>query len=302
MGNIFATESGSEISSGLAFIPFAVLMIIFALLYSRGKNKYAPYINALNKKDYALKDFFPVGFSFLEIIRYPYSNTFDRTMRQRTTELYTAEFSEFYLRVTYAQAVTAAFIGLLLGSLIFGAMNGDITYLILGIGLGGVLGWASFKDVKKKVEERHTKISMELPELTNQILILSGAGLTLKGALIKIAKEMPAEGPLYVALQKAVDRMSLGATDEQALDGLVSSCNTIEVRRFVSVLLQNMHRGGTDVLIALSEIGKELWAERRATAQRIAEETSTKLLFPMVLMLLAVIILVAVPAVMSMGM
>ena len=74
-----------------------------------------------------------------------------------------------------------------------------------------------------------------------------------------------------------------------------------EMRRFVSVILQNMHRGGSDVLTALREIGKELWSARKAAARRVAEETSTKLLFPMVLMLIAVIILAIAPAVMGMG-
>lgn len=69
-----------------------------------------------------------------------------------------------------------------------------------------------------------------------------------------------------------------------------------------SVLIQNMNRGGTDVLLALREIGKELWNERRATAKRVAEQAGTKLLFPMMLMLLAVILIVAAPAVMSLSM
>ena len=73
------------------------------------------------------------------------------------------------------------------------------------------------------------------------------------------------------------------------------------VRRLVSVLLQNMQRGGTEVLYALREIGQELWEGRKAAARQIAEETTTKLLFPMMLMLLAVILLVAAPAVMSMN-
>jgi tight adherence protein C len=85
------------------------------------------------------------------------------------------------------------------------------------------------------------------------------------------------------------------------MDALCIKCNMPAVRRMTSVLVQNMNRGGTDVLLVLKEIGKELWNDRRATAKRMAEQAGTKLLFPMMLMLLAVIVIVAAPAIMSLG-
>ena len=139
------------------------------------------------------------------------------------------------------------------------------------------------------------------PDRFGDIIILSGAGLTIRAALLKISAEMPASGPLYQALAKTTEKMEHGATDEEALDQLTVACNMPQVRRFVSVILQNMHRGGADVLVALQDIGKELWEARKAAARQIAEETSTKLLFPMMLMLIAVILLVAAPAVMGMA-
>lgn len=288
-------------NSSLVFLPFLIVMAVFALLYVRGKKKYQELISALNKKEYGLKDFFPAGFAFMDAIHYKYNTNYDRGLRRQLRELYPEEFVEFYLRVTYAQAVSTGLIGLLLGSLFYGAMDGDITMLVFGVAIALVLMWVTFNGITQKVNDRHSMISLELPELTNQILILSGAGLTIKAALKKIADEMPTTGPLYTALKKAVEKMNLGKTDEEALDEITVTCNIPEVRRFVSVILMNIDRGGSEVLMALNEIGKELWDARRATAQRIAEETSTKLLFPMMLMLLAVILLVAAPAVMSMG-
>lgn len=285
----------------LSFIPFLICLIVFAVPYLKGKEKFAPYVAALDKKVYGLKDFFPAGFMIMEWSGYDYSKAIDRQYRICLRELVAEEYVEFYLHVIWAQAVSNALIGLLMGTLFFGAMNGDVTMLIVGIGLGGVLAYTAFSDVKKQVEHRHNLVSMSLPDLTNQILILSGAGMTLRAALIKISKEMPLDGPLYETLGRVTEKMEYGATDEEALELFNTSCNIPQVRRFVSVLLQNMQRGGTDVLLALREIGKELWDNRRAAAKQIAEETTTKMLFPMVLMLLAVILLVAAPAVMGMG-
>ena len=285
----------------IALIPFLILLVLFALLNSGGKKKYGAMLQALDKKEYNLKDFMPAGFALMGMTRYDYSNNLDRTLRRQLAELYPAEYVEFYLRVIWAQAATAALLGLLLTTLFFGATQGTVMYLVLGLALTAALAWASFADVKKKVDKRHAQVAIDLPDLTNQIIILSGAGLTLRAALLKIAAEMPAETPLYEMLGRVAEKMDHGASDEEAMDLLTTQCNMPEMRRFVSVILQNMQRGGSDVLTALREIGKELWSARKAAAQRVAEETSTKLLFPMMFMLFAVILLVAAPAVMGMG-
>ena len=285
----------------IALIPFLILMVAFALLNSAGKKKFGAFLQALDKKEYNLKDVMPAGFALMDAVHYDYTSGLDRTLRRQLAELYPAEYVEFYLRVIWAQAATATMLGLLMSTLFFGATQGTVTYLIPGLGLTAALAWASFADVKKKVDKRHAQVAIDLPDLTNQIIILSGAGLTLRAAILKIANEMPAETPLYQMLGKVAEKMDHGASDEEALDLLTTQCNMPEMRRFVSVILQNMHRGGSDVLTALREIGKELWSARKAAARRVAEETSTKLLFPMVLMLIAVIILAIAPAVMGMG-
>lgn len=285
----------------ITLIPFLILLVAFAVLNSKGKKEYAAHVQALDKNEYSMKDFMPVGFALMGMTKYDYSNNIDRTLRRQLAELYPQEFVEFYVRVIWAQAATSGVLGLLLSALFFGAGGGSVLYLVFGLALTAVLVWATFSDVKKKVDRRHAQVAIDLPDLTNQIIILSGAGLTLRAALLKIATEMPAETPLYQMLAKVAEKMEHGASDEEALDLLTTQCNMPEMRRFVSVILQNMHRGGSDVLTALREIGKELWSARKAAAQRVAEETSTKLLFPMMLMLIAVILLVAAPAVMGMG-
>ena len=290
----------AALPSGQLLLPAGLILLVILFLHLRGAKKFSSYAKALDNKAFPLAGFSVMGFSLMELIRYRYGTSLDRRLRWQMTELYTEEFSEFYLRAVWAQAATALLLGLLIGTLIY-AGTADPVWLVLGAALAAALAWATFRDVDDKINKRHHQISIELPELTNQILILSGAGLTIRGAIIKIAHELPSDGPLYAALGKAVEKMELGATNEQAFDYLTATCNMPAVRRFVSVILQNLTRGGSDVSLALYEIGKELWDARRATAQRMAEETTTKLLFPMLFMLLSVILLVAAPAVMGMN-
>ncbi len=123
--------------------------------------------------------------------------------------------------------------------------------------------------------------------------------MNLQSAIIKTANESTGTSPLYEELRKSVLMMEHGSTAEEAFDRLVVKCNMPEMRRFVSLLLQNLSRGGTDIFIALHDIGQEQWQNRKADAMKFSEEANTKLLFPMMLMLFAVILMCAAPAVMS---
>lgn len=280
----------------IIYLGITLAIVVFLLLMS-GK-KFQPMTEALDKKEFGFRDLFPIGFQALEMSGYKYGTAFDRNMRRQLRELYDSDFVEFYLRVYWAGAVTFIFVGFLLSG-ILNLFMGNLG-LIVGLGFGGFVSYSWIHDIKAKIDKRHTKIMIDMPDFTNKILILSGAGMTLRAAIIKISEEMALDTPLYNTLKSCVDKMNNGATDEAAMENLSVQCNTPQMRRFVSVILQNMKRGGSDVIAALRDIGMEQWAERKATAMRISAEAETKLLFPMMLMLFSVIIVTVVPAILGM--
>lgn len=283
-----------------AAIYAAVVVVMFILFYERGKKKYTPYAEALKKEEYPLKALVPVGFSALDIAKRTYAGNLDRKLRKQLRELKDEEYVEFYLRVTWATATTYLLIGMFLSGLLALASVG-MALTVAAVAFGALLGYSAFADLDKKVAERHKKIELDLPDFTNKLLILSGAGLSIKGAMVLISKEMEKDTPFYGELKHSVYMLENGATAEEAMDSLCNRCNMPQVRRLASVLLQNMHSGGMEVLVAMREISRELWNNRRAGAKTAAEEAGTKLLFPMMLMLFAVILIVAAPAVMSLS-
>lgn len=284
-----------------AAIYAVVVIIMFLVFYEKGKKKYTSYCEALSKKEYPLKALLPIGFALVDTFKHTYASNLDRKLRRQLRELRDEEYVEFYLRVTWAMAATYFMIGLFLSGMLSLASVG-LAATIAVAGLGVLLAYMIFAEMDKKITERHKKIALDLPDFTNKLLILSGAGLSIKAAMVLISKEMERETPFYHELKHSVYMMENGATVEQAMDSLSSRCNMAEVRRLLSVLMQNMHSGGTEVLNAMREISRELWNNRRASAKTIAEEAGTKLLFPMMLMLLAVILIVAAPAIMSLSM
>lgn len=273
-------------------------VFIFYFFYRRGKKKYQGITNALEKSAFHIRDFMPAGFAVMEMIRYRYSTQFDRVLRKQLKELYDTKYTEFYLRVYWAESVTYTLLAILLSGLF--SLSGEIALSVGLVVLGIVMIYVNLMGLGSKVEERHRQITMDMPDLTNKIVILTGAGMTLRQALFKISQDLSTERPLYTELNKTMKMLEKGETAEAAFDYFMTRCNMPEIRRFVSILLLNMQRGGSDISRALSEIGKEQWVARTNAAKRYAEEASTKLLFPMMLMLFSVILLTVAPAVLGM--
>lgn len=279
---------------------FLAVLSGFLLLYLPSKNKYSIYMNAIDKTVFPLKDFMPIGFSFMDKLRYGYNNKFDRDLRKKLLELHEEEFNEFYLRVYWAAAASYFWLGLLITALFYLATN-DIIWFGIGIAVTVVLVYSAFADIQKKIDKMHLQVAMDLPDYISKIIILTGAGLTLRAAMKKVSAEMSMPTPLYNLMGQAMHNIENGMNENIALDQVVRRCNMPEMRRMIAVIEQNLQRGGSEVTIAMRTIGDEMWNNRKAKAKQIAEEAETKILFPMMLMMFAVIIMTMAPALLGMG-
>lgn len=280
---------------------FLAVFLIFTFLYYKGKSKYEKYIKAVSKKEYPMRDFLSIGFAFLEIIKYRYNTSFDRNLRKKMLQLYDEDYSEFYFRLNIAMAVSLFFIGLFMAALISMA-TGDIMLFFIGIGIAILLPYAHIKDINNKIQKIHFKVAMDLPDYISKVTILTSAGLNLRAAIKKVSLDMCEDTPLYSVMSKAINNIDNGMNEKKALDQVAVRLNTMQMRKFISVVEQNLQRGGQDVGYAMQSIGEEMWSNRKSEAKRLAQEAETKLLFPMMLMMLSVMIITVVPAVLQIQM
>lgn len=196
----------------------------------------------------------------------------------------------------YIMAAGGALISLMLG--------GDATGLVLGLGLGILVPIALIKDLHGKVQKREQQILMELPELLSKMMLLVGAGETVQRALLHCVERKGAdtEHPLYRELRQTVAEWESGFSFQQAFEHLSKRCGIQEMTVFTTTVLLNMRRGGSDFVMALRELSQTLWGKRTSISRTRGEQASSKLVFPMALILLTVIVLVGAPALMMMNM
>ncbi|MGG4221354.1 type II secretion system F family protein [Paenibacillus jamilae] len=190
------------------------------------------------------------------------------------------------------------------GALISLMLGGEATGLVLGLGLGVLVPVALVKDLHGKVQKRDQQILMELPELLSKMMLLVGAGETVQRALLHCVERKGADTihPLYRELRQTVGEWESGYSFQQAFEHLSKRCGIQEVTIFTTTVLLNMRRGGSDFVMALRELSQTLWSKRTSISRTRGEQASSKLVFPMALILLTVIVLVGAPALMMMNM
>lgn len=179
--------------------------------------------------------------------------------------------------------------------------QGETAFLgLIGAALSPFL---QLRILQKRLLMRRRSMLLDLPELVNQVLLLTNAGETVQQSLLTIVGKNTdsRDRPLLNELRLAAGELKLNVSLSKALDDMQKRCGLQEVSLFVSTVLLNYKRGGDDLSVALRTLAKELWEKRKALTRTMGEEASSKLVFPMVLIFAAVLVIVASPAVMLMN-
>jgi len=211
-----------------------------------------------------------------------------------------APFSKMYVSqiVAYAIALMAICTGL-------GAVSGDDPlFLGYGLVLAAFLPFLRVRSLDREMMRRKRQMLYALPEYLNKLILLVNAGETVQRALVRCTEgDGAADGgnPLKKELQTAAAQLENNYPFPRALEELSKRCGVQEVTMFTTTVLLNYRRGGDDVVLALRSLSHELWEKRKAMARTLGEEASSKLVFPMMLIFLVVMTIVAAPAILMMS-
>ena len=126
--------------------------------------------------------------------------------------------------------------------------------------------------------------------------MLVSAGLTLRQALLKIAQGADAQKPLYQEIIRGVHELEAGISEGNVYENIGRRCNTPQMRKFGTLLASNLRKGQEGLSALLREEASIAMAQRREIIRKKGETAGTKLLFPMLLLLLIVFVVIMVPA------
>lgn len=179
---------------------------------------------------------------------------------------------------------------------------------LLGLGvLTAAAVWYIQKEQKEKEKEkRKQSLFLAYPEFVSKLSLLLGAGMGILGALRKMEQmygKRRAKGgkqeEVYEALHRMICEMDNGMGQMRAYQMFSEDCDLQPYRKLVSLLASGQKVGNRRLLEQLNEEADRVFLERKNAARRLGEEAGTKLLLPMMMMLIIVMGIVMIPAFLS---
>ncbi|MCT4563485.1 MAG: type II secretion system F family protein [Maledivibacter sp.] len=279
---------------------FVASLIIFIALYVLSKGKYDDYIGPVDKKEYPLKSFIPLGLYIMDSVRYTYNTRYDRDLYIKLKDLYGAKNAKYYLEIHWGNKIGYLLVVLLLIGL-FGIGIGEFNsgFILISISILGAVTYGPDRDVKEKLKIRYRMIRIDFPDFINKLTLLVDAGMTVQRSLEKIVTDNKSNRPLYDELETVWLDIKGGKAESEAYEDFARRCKTPEISKFISVVLQNLRKGNAELVAILRVQGRECWEMRKNEAKKLGEEASSKLLFPMMIMFIAILIIVLTPAVLQ---
>lgn len=161
------------------------------------------------------------------------------------------------------------------------------------------------QEEQKKLQERKRQMLLDYPEIVSKLTLLLGAGMTVKRAWRKTVQDYEEIKPewgeryAYEEMARAAREMESGVTESESYERFGRRCQVQEYIKLGALLSQNLRKGTRGLTQLLTAEAVQAFEERKARARRLGEEAGTKLLAPMFLMLAVVLLIVIVPAFLS---
>lgn len=283
----------------MPLVVFMGLAFGVAALFALSVPKYRETIAPLEEKDFRLKKLIPAALLLLDLFKYRYTTGYDRKLIFAIAELRSARQAMYYLKIHWANKVVLALLALLFVTFVGAFTTVDAGYGVFSAILLAGAVWLPDRDLQEKVKKRRLSIQMDFPDFINKLTLLINAGMTVSRAWERVTLEGRKEAPLYGELSMAMQEIKAGKPEHKAYEEFAKRCRIPEVSRFVSVLLQNMRKGSSELVPMMRLFANDCWEMRRNAARRLGEEASTRLLLPMMLMFVAILLIVGTPAILS---
>ena len=230
---------------------------------------------------------------------------YSKSVKMKVSELYGKKYIDYYSEIHNGSKWLLAVLGFI-AMLAFAGINcfndehiSSIVCVVLSPIVAIALALLWDKNLDGKIEDRRDAIMIEFPEFINKLTLLVNAGMTIPKAWEKIVTDNKKNTSLYNELDVSLAEIRAGKSEAVAYEEFARRCKVKEIIKFVSVIILNLKKGGSEVVPAMRAQSDECWEMRKATARRLGEKASSKLMLPMAIMLVGIILIVALPAVLA---
>lgn len=273
------------------------LSVFYLAMLFRGR-QYAGMVE--NLTDFENKHLCTAGFAMQDMPFLVLRGKLGKNLRTQAELLYGDIYKEYYARLYYARALSVTVLILTVLLLVAGLLGGNMTVLMLMAAVIAAAGiWISQTDeMKKAVARRREACLDEFPNVITKLTLLVSSGMILYQAWQTVAESK--EGEIYTLMRQACQDVDngMGETDAYYRFGILSDSQ--DIRKFSSMLIQSMEKGGSELTGFLMQQSKELWSQKRQRSLQAGDEAATKLLIPTTMVLCGIMLIILSAVFMSM--
>lgn len=283
----------------ICFIAYAALSVLWFILLKTGDSKYGELIEPLDSKKYPLKSLYGVGFMILEIIHYSYGSNYDKKRMSQAKIVYGERFAEYYYRINMAEKVTYAFTCIVIAP-ILGPIFKNPAWILFGVFAAGMLFYYSDTKITDVIDDRELSITKDFSDMVSKMALLINAGMITREAWDEIS--VTGDGVLYEEMKQASLEMQNGVSEIDAYINFGNRCGVPFVKKFISMLVQNLSKGNKELVDFLKTESIVCWEEKKHAVKRQGEQAANKLMLPLGLILIGIFVMILVPVLSKIGM
>ncbi len=194
-----------------------------------------------------------------------------------------------------------ALIAGLLAAAYFLLRDGEVSVLVFGLAAAALLGYFLPEQALLSLRKRHRlSLMAALPDTTDMLSIVLGAGLSLDQAIVRVSDELRF---VYPELADEFYWMTLevqaGQERSVAFQHMARRTGLTDIRSLASMIVQ-AERLGTGLSQALRIYADSLRMKRRLEIEATINKAAVKMVFPIVLFILpALFVVILVPGLLS---
>lgn len=279
----------------IMLVPTTIAVIGWMVLALKYEEKFEEIVSTIDSKEYYMCELFYIGFQIMEIIHFNMKSRSSRRMIKLMSEVYGMKYAEYYFYVLVGGQITYM-VTVIPIVLLLALLANNPTALLLGIILAGLFVWYLNEQFKDKLTDRREKILSDFPQMLSKMTLLVNSGMLLRDAWNLIA-EQGGERVLFAEMRITAVQLDNGVSEMAAYHEFAERCGVKEIRKFASMVIQGLEKGGSELTAFLRDMSEEMWAEKKNMVKRKGEKANAKLLIPTVIIFIGILFMIMAPVV-----
>lgn len=277
-------------------IPTTIVVAVWIILAMKYEEKYKDITSSIDPKEYVLSELFYIGFQLMEMFHFNIKSDHSRKKVKEMSEVYGKKYAEYYYYILVGGQVTYL-VTVLPVVCLLGLLANNPLALGFGLIMGVLFVWYLRESFRDKLTARREAIMLEFPQVLSKMTLLVNSGMLLRDAWNLAASQ--GDSVLLTEMKLTYTQLENGVPETVAYREFAERCGVKEIRKFSSMVIQGLEKGGAELTYFLKDMSDEMWLEKKNMAKRKGEQANAKLLLPTVMIFVGILILIMAPVLMG---